>query len=645
MEPSRHLQPSQPSQSLGVSEPAQNYSQGGNISMGLTANYTYDNEGRITATQYPSAWNGSSWVSGPNLGNTFDGMGRLQKLTDLTASSDIIANATYAPTGQLLTMTGASGAPNETRTYNSIGQMTRLQSGSLDIQYAYPATQNNGKISSQYDNVSGEQITYMYDSLNRLASATGSGWGQSYNYDGFGNLTDQNVTSGTAPALHVTYDPATNRQTAECADANGNLCGSYYSYDVENRFVRKGAPWSGTPDVAYSYRPGNKRVWKGANYVYNDQTNWSLPSTDEVTFWSITGQKLATYNLSQYQPGGYYTLPQLVATQTGANYYFGGKLVKNSTGYVTPDRLGSIGKYFPYGQERPSATTDGKEKFATYFRDAETGLDYAKNRYEQPGMGRFITADRYANSAGAGDPGGWNRYAYTGGDPVNRTDPNGLAFCIPGADCNDEETYCEVYAQMDPAACDPLYDLVVGMPNPQTVLKVSPIQGLTYGQYVNFVQNLTNAVTTALDALRSNGDCAALFGKTPGTPDPYDVLFDINYDKGYAQFITDNLQPYKDPADPTRTLIDNAKTQPVASSANYGTLPDGTRVFQGTWNAATITINTNPLASFDAVTILHELGHVYTDLFGASSTSILDDNSSPGQSKANSDLIRSTCFK
>ncbi len=361
----------------------------------------------------------------PNLGNTFDSTGRLQKLTDLTASSDIISNAAYGAAGQLLTMTGASGAPNETRTYNSIGQMTRLQSGSLDIQYAYPATQNNGKISSQYDSVSGEQITYMYDSLNRLASATGSGWGQSYNYDGFGNLTDQNVTSGTAPALHVTYDPATNRQTGECADANGNLCGSYYSYDVENRFVRKGASFSVTPDVAYSYRPGNKRIWKGTNYVVNEN-NWSLPSNEEVTFWSVNGQKLATYSLSQYQPGGYYTLPQLVATQTGTNYYFGGKLVKNWTGYVTPDRLGSIGKYFPYGQERPSATTDGKEKFATYFRDSETGLDYAQNRYHQPGMGRFMTPDPYKASGGPSDPGSWNRYAYTRGDPVNRADPGGL---------------------------------------------------------------------------------------------------------------------------------------------------------------------------------------------------------------------------
>ena len=93
------------SQSFGVSEPAQNYSAGGAVGTTLTATYTYDNEGRITATQYPSSWNGYSWVTGANIGNTFDAMGRLQKVTDLGASSDIISNATYGPVGQLLTMT------------------------------------------------------------------------------------------------------------------------------------------------------------------------------------------------------------------------------------------------------------------------------------------------------------------------------------------------------------------------------------------------------------------------------------------------------------------------------------------------------------------------------------------------------------
>ena len=72
------------------------------------------------------------------------------------------------------------------------------------------ATQNNGKITSQTDVVSGEQVVYTYDALNRLASAQTTAnpnvtqWGQGYNYDGFGNLTDQNVILGSAPIEQVT---------------------------------------------------------------------------------------------------------------------------------------------------------------------------------------------------------------------------------------------------------------------------------------------------------------------------------------------------------------------------------------------------------------------------------------------------------
>jgi YD repeat-containing protein len=95
-----------------------------------------------------------------------------------------------------------------------------------------------------FDVLSGEQIVYTYDALNRLASAqTTSGpttWGQSYNYDGFGNLTDQNVIAGSAPSMHVTYNPATNRQYSDSADANGNITpsGGYgYQYDVLNRIT------------------------------------------------------------------------------------------------------------------------------------------------------------------------------------------------------------------------------------------------------------------------------------------------------------------------------------------------------------------------------------------------------------------------
>ena len=47
------------------------------------------------------------------------------------------------------------------------------------------------------------------------------------------------------------------------------------------------------------------------------------------------------------------------------------------------------------------------------------------NRYQQPGTGRFLTTDP-ARSSNPGDPNSWNQYAYSGGDPINRTDPDGL---------------------------------------------------------------------------------------------------------------------------------------------------------------------------------------------------------------------------
>ena len=86
----------------------------------------------------------------------------------------------------------------------------------------------------------------------------------------------------------------------------------------------------------YSYAPGNRRVWRG-NWTNSDGT-WTRGATDELTFWSLTGKKLTTYQL-------YVSGSTIYATQTGANLYFGGKLIKNANGWVYPDRLGSIGKF------------------------------------------------------------------------------------------------------------------------------------------------------------------------------------------------------------------------------------------------------------------------------------------------------------
>ncbi len=275
-----------------------------------------------------------------------------------------------------------------------------------------------------------------YDALNRLATAATQStftpeWAQSYSYDGFGNLT--NVTQDGTTILTKSYD-ANNHAGGE--DANGNPGyislpadgGSLYAatYDVENRLVA-----TGSSTIFYGYAPGNKRVWKG---TWTGGAGSQTRGTDEITFFSVSGQKLAAYALTTVSGTG---SPQFYATQTDTNYYFGGKLIKNANGWVYSDRLASVGKFYPYGVERPSATTNGTEKFTGYFRDAETGNDYADQRYMSPGVGRFITPDRMTGSVA--DPGSWNKYAYAGGDPIGRVDHGGTTAqdCIIEDDCDE----------------------------------------------------------------------------------------------------------------------------------------------------------------------------------------------------------------
>src|ERR1035441_7668214 len=94
------------------------------------------------------------------------------------ANSNPVASATYGVAGQLSTLWTNDGV-TETRTYNSLMQMTRQTAivqpwgyGSLtvmDMEYRYTAGQNNGRIAQSKDWVSGEEVSYTYDSLKRYS--------------------------------------------------------------------------------------------------------------------------------------------------------------------------------------------------------------------------------------------------------------------------------------------------------------------------------------------------------------------------------------------------------------------------------------------------------------------------------------------
>ena len=117
--------------------------------------------------------------------------------------------------------------------------------------------------------------------------------------------------------------------------------------------------------------------------------------------------------------------------------YFGGRLVGQQLGAniyepVIQDRLGSVGKYYPYGEERNSPQLPNDQvKFATYTRDSATGNDYADQRYYTSTLGRFMTVDP-GNAGAINNPQSLNRYTYVIGDPVNSFDPEGLCTIFGG---------------------------------------------------------------------------------------------------------------------------------------------------------------------------------------------------------------------
>ena len=260
----------------------------------------------------------------------------------------------------------------------------------LNETYVYSSNGDNGRISKTVNGLSGETVTYSYDAINRLASATASNgsWVQQYSYDGFGNLT------GVNGASLGSVDPATNRMGG--TDANGNS--SAGTFDVENRMVQ-GGQYGG---YAYTYDPWGKRIGQ----VQINQPDGPRVST--VYFYGITGQRLQAFSCTTDDGNGN---PNCYAQTT--NVYFGRKLIVVNGVNVATDRLGSVrasaaGKvsYYPYGQERAQSngqtTPDGTDKFATYFRDG-SGQDYADQRYYNQ-AGRFLSPDpdrrTYTSTAG-----------------------------------------------------------------------------------------------------------------------------------------------------------------------------------------------------------------------------------------------------
>jgi hypothetical protein len=130
---------------------------------------------------YPTIYTGSAPnytplqpVAGPSYSYTYDTMHRLGGMMDQSTDTSVVSNVQYGPANEMLTANYFG--VYETRSYNARLQVTSIGVGNYadganleNIQYCYspsqtpntgcPASANNGKISSQKDMISGEEVT------------------------------------------------------------------------------------------------------------------------------------------------------------------------------------------------------------------------------------------------------------------------------------------------------------------------------------------------------------------------------------------------------------------------------------------------------------------------------------------------------
>ncbi|WP_238345913.1 RHS repeat domain-containing protein [Luteimonas saliphila] len=392
--------------------------------------YTYNANGHMATMVYGS---GLSVDFAPNA------------LGQPTKAGTFASAATYHPNGALKSFTYGNGIQH-TLTQNVRGLPdtscdfygTCTASAFVNDGYDYDP---NGNVAAISDGRTGNRghRTMAYDGLDRLTSVTvpvptSSFFGNAtYAYDVLDNLTRVQVTGGNQPRNH------------------------YYCYDAQGRlaFARTGSVCTGTASpaaIALTYDPQGNVLAKNADGYEFDLGNRLRRSVSKEWYaYDGHGRRVlsCTPTACDYQQYGlngklYWHRDNRAAKQFD-NIYLGGSLVAIrdqpaaggtvSVRYQHTDALGSPvivtnasrgiverSEYEPYGWPANRAWRDGPG-YTGHVEDAATKLTYMRQRYYDPQLGVFLSADPV--TAHSGPVKQFHRYRYANNNPYRFTDPNG----------------------------------------------------------------------------------------------------------------------------------------------------------------------------------------------------------------------------
>ena len=335
--------------------------------------------------------------------------------------------------------------------YDSLGRLRNIEgydsgdtTGTADaVDIGIQAYDNNANITQMTDwrNLSQrecykydvtDRLTHAYTTGNDCVSADGTGadsYDHTYSYDAIGNLKSRTpvgaytYSAGTAGPHAVT---STSGGDSFGYDGNGDMTARHlagepaqtlgYSYDRRLMTVTSSA---GTTSFAYDV--------DGNRVLRDDGTTTTvyLPHGFEHSTVNTTGARTARKTTS--------VAGRAIGTQDS---FFANPVPKwlytNHQGSVAASYDPATGvvdrnRYDPWGAERTTAVSGTDVGYTGQRNDNSTGLMYYGARYYDPTIGRFNQTDTIVPNPA--EPEDLNRYSYVRNNPVNLTDPTGN-YCI-----------------------------------------------------------------------------------------------------------------------------------------------------------------------------------------------------------------------
>ncbi len=415
-----------------------------------TTNYTIDplNQltgvtdpaGRVLSLSYDAAGNQTRIVypDGRFLNYSYDNDNRLSSITDwnnrtATYSYDAVSNLSKLSLPNHVVTTYSYDLDNRMTGVTNTGPAGVISS----FQYTRDAIGNRTSVSASGSNVETGNTSFVYDKMGRLTSATYPDSSKvTYTYDTAGNRkTMVKVASGVTTTTNYTYNAANELLTVLSGTTQTTM-----TYDNDGNLLSSA---TGSNTTSYTYDPSNELtgVTKGSttvNYTYNGDGFRVGQSVTSAGITSSTQYVLSPTNLPQ-------VLEEITAQGTTDEVY-GASLLDSaplSTTaqplYYSYDGLGSVRNltdntgavlgtysYDAFGALRNSSGTKSEFQMNGQQTDASDGLVFMRERYYDPGTGRFITRDGTTGSLGS--PATQNQYAYSNNDPINHSDPGGNWF-------------------------------------------------------------------------------------------------------------------------------------------------------------------------------------------------------------------------